>query len=148
MGVSGKWWKRRVASECCPVCFCSFFLEKNMQSYFLKTLSQQCGRYVVLQLLQTLSILFENIRNKTSICEYCCMLLSIADYLGSLICCVLSYMYVPSNSLLHLLLLHWPTVGTHELVLWFIVHFIVVISFQFQDLHTPPFLAELALTHS
>ena len=47
----------------------SFFLEKNMQSYFFKTLSQRCGRYVVLQLLQTLSILFDNIRNETSICE-------------------------------------------------------------------------------
>ncbi|XP_019858541.1 PREDICTED: protein CLEC16A-like, partial [Amphimedon queenslandica] len=44
-----------------------FFLEKNMQSYFLRILSQHCGRYMVLQLLQTLSILFENIRNETSI---------------------------------------------------------------------------------
>jgi hypothetical protein len=44
-----------------------FFLEKNMQSYFLRTLNQNCGRYVVLQLLQTLSILFDNIRNETSI---------------------------------------------------------------------------------
>lgn len=40
-----------------------------MQSFFLKTLTQHCGRFVVLQLLQTLSILFENIRNETSICE-------------------------------------------------------------------------------
>ena len=40
-----------------------------MQSYFLYILSQKCGRYVVLQLLQTLSILFENIRNETSICK-------------------------------------------------------------------------------
>lgn len=48
---------------------CSFFLEKNMQSSFLRILSQHCGRYMVLQLLQTLSILFENIRNETSICE-------------------------------------------------------------------------------
>ena len=49
--------------------FCSFFLEKNMQQFFLKILSQKCGRFVCLQLLQTLSILFENIRNETSICE-------------------------------------------------------------------------------
>ncbi len=40
-----------------------------MQSYFLKILSKQPGRYVVLQLLQTMSILFENIKNETSICE-------------------------------------------------------------------------------
>jgi protein CLEC16A len=44
-----------------------FFLEKNMQQFFLKSLSQKCGRFVCLQLLQTLSILFENIRNETSI---------------------------------------------------------------------------------
>ena len=50
-------------------CLCSFFLEKNMQQFFLKSLSQKCGRFVCLQLLQTLSILFENIRNETSICE-------------------------------------------------------------------------------
>lgn len=48
----------------------SFFLEKNMQSFFLKILTQRCGRYVCLQLLQTLNILFENIRNETSICKY------------------------------------------------------------------------------
>lgn len=44
-----------------------YFLEKNMQTFFLKTLTQKCGRYVCLQLLQTLNILFENIRNETSI---------------------------------------------------------------------------------
>lgn len=48
----------------------SFFLEKSMQTYLLKTLSQNCGRFVCLQLLQTLSILFENIRNETSMCEW------------------------------------------------------------------------------
>jgi len=47
----------------------SFFLEKNMQSFFLKILSQRCGQYVSIQLLQTLNILFENIKNETSICE-------------------------------------------------------------------------------
>lgn len=47
----------------------SFFLEKNMQSFFLKILSQKCGHYVCIQLLQTLNILFENIRNETSICK-------------------------------------------------------------------------------
>lgn len=47
----------------------SFFLEKNMQSFFLKVLTQDCGRYVCVQLLQTLNILFENIRNETSICK-------------------------------------------------------------------------------
>lgn len=44
-----------------------FFLEKNMLSFFLKIMRQKCGRYVCVQLLQTLNILFENIRNETSL---------------------------------------------------------------------------------
>ncbi|KAG1653380.1 Protein CLEC16A [Nymphon striatum] len=44
-----------------------FFLEKNMLSFFLKIMRQKCGRYVCIQLLQTLNILFENIRNETSL---------------------------------------------------------------------------------
>uniref|UniRef100_A0A8D8M0U4 Protein CLEC16A n=1 Tax=Cacopsylla melanoneura TaxID=428564 RepID=A0A8D8M0U4_9HEMI len=44
-----------------------FFLEKNMLSFFLNILKQKCGSYVCVQLLQTLNILFENLRNKTSL---------------------------------------------------------------------------------
>ncbi|GAB1602331.1 protein CLEC16A-like isoform X3 [Argonauta hians] len=44
-----------------------FFLEKNMLSFFLRYLRQKCGRYICVQLLQTLSILFENISNETSL---------------------------------------------------------------------------------
>ncbi|XP_076446550.1 protein CLEC16A-like isoform X2 [Babylonia areolata] len=44
-----------------------FFLEKNMLSFFLRYLQQRCGRYICVQLLQTLNILFENIRNETSL---------------------------------------------------------------------------------
>ena len=40
-----------------------------MLSFFLKIMKQKCGSYVCVQLLQTLNILFENIRNETSICE-------------------------------------------------------------------------------
>ena len=36
-------------------------------SFFLKIMNQKCGSYVCVQLLQTLNILFENIRNETSI---------------------------------------------------------------------------------
>ena len=46
----------------------SFFLEKSMLMYFLKMMSQKSNQICV-QLLQTLSILFENIRNETSLCE-------------------------------------------------------------------------------
>lgn len=50
----------------------SFFLEKNMLSYFLHIMRQKsCGSsFVCQQLLQTLNILFENIRNETSLCKY------------------------------------------------------------------------------
>ncbi|XP_059048589.1 protein CLEC16A homolog isoform X3 [Achroia grisella] len=46
-----------------------FFLEKNMLSYFLRIMRQKCGgsSFVCVQLLQTLNILFENIRNETSL---------------------------------------------------------------------------------
>ena len=46
----------------------SFFLEKSMLLYFLKMMNQKSNQICV-QLLQTLSILFENIRNETSLCE-------------------------------------------------------------------------------
>ncbi|ESO85022.1 hypothetical protein LOTGIDRAFT_196246, partial [Lottia gigantea] len=44
-----------------------FFLEKNMLSFFLRYIRQKYGRYICVQLLQTLNILFENIRNETSL---------------------------------------------------------------------------------
>ncbi|XP_028395434.1 protein CLEC16A-like [Dendronephthya gigantea] len=44
-----------------------FFLEKNMLFFFLKILNQNPGAYVCVQLLQTLNILFENIRHETSL---------------------------------------------------------------------------------
>lgn len=40
-----------------------------MLSFFLRIMKQKCGSYVCVQLLQTLNILFENIRNETSLCE-------------------------------------------------------------------------------
>ncbi|KAJ8936578.1 hypothetical protein NQ314_012274 [Rhamnusium bicolor] len=48
-----------------------FFLEKNMLSFFLRIMRQRSGgsSYVCVQLLQTLNILFENIRNETSLCK-------------------------------------------------------------------------------
>uniref|UniRef100_A0A6B2EJN9 Uncharacterized protein n=1 Tax=Phlebotomus kandelakii TaxID=1109342 RepID=A0A6B2EJN9_9DIPT len=46
-----------------------FFLEKNMLSYFIHIMRQKNGgpNFVCVQLLQTLNILFENIRNETSL---------------------------------------------------------------------------------
>nr|XP_045017400.1 protein CLEC16A isoform X5 [Jaculus jaculus] len=45
----------------------NFFLEKNMFVFFLNILRQKSGRYVCVQLLQTLNILFENISHETSL---------------------------------------------------------------------------------
>ena len=59
----------RKASWCNNLLRYSFFLEKNMLSFFLKIMRQKCGSYVCVQLLQTLNILFENIRNETSLCK-------------------------------------------------------------------------------
>uniref|UniRef100_A0A8C4QRE3 C-type lectin domain containing 16A n=1 Tax=Eptatretus burgeri TaxID=7764 RepID=A0A8C4QRE3_EPTBU len=44
-----------------------YFLEKNMFIFFLNILRQKSGRYVCVQLLQTLNILFENISHETSL---------------------------------------------------------------------------------
>lgn len=40
-----------------------------MFNYFLRILDQKCGNYVCVQLLQTLNIIFENIKNKTALCK-------------------------------------------------------------------------------
>ena len=49
----------------------SFFLEKNMLSYFLQIMRQKSGgcSNICVQLLQTLNILFENIRIEASLCK-------------------------------------------------------------------------------
>ncbi|XP_053391680.1 protein CLEC16A-like isoform X2 [Mercenaria mercenaria] len=44
-----------------------FFLEKNMLTFFLRYMRQKYGRFICVQLLQTLNILFENISNETSL---------------------------------------------------------------------------------
>lgn len=53
----------------CLLSVISFFLEKNMFAFFLNILRQKSGRYVCVQLLQTLNILFENISHETSLCK-------------------------------------------------------------------------------
>lgn len=40
-----------------------------MITFFLHYMKQKYGRYICVQLLQTLNILFENIRNETSLCK-------------------------------------------------------------------------------
>lgn len=57
------------ASDLMAPLYFSFFLEKNMFVFFLNILRQKSGRYVCVQLLQTLNILFENISHETSLCK-------------------------------------------------------------------------------
>ena len=40
-----------------------------MITFFLHYMKQRYGRFICVQLLQTLNILFENIRNETSLCK-------------------------------------------------------------------------------
>ncbi|CAG5089312.1 Oidioi.mRNA.OKI2018_I69.PAR.g12170.t1.cds [Oikopleura dioica] len=44
-----------------------FFLEKNMFQFFINLLNSDPGSHVCIQLLQTLNILFENLRHETSL---------------------------------------------------------------------------------
>ncbi len=48
----------------------SFFLERGMLTYFVNYMRQKYGRYISVQVLQTLNILFENIRHETSLCKF------------------------------------------------------------------------------
>lgn len=54
-----------------------------MLSFFLRIMRQRSGgsSYVCVQLLQTLNILFENIRNETSLCELFVAKVFVFDYL-------------------------------------------------------------------
>ncbi|KAK6288435.1 hypothetical protein J4Q44_G00388660 [Coregonus suidteri] len=69
-----------------------FFLEKNMFAFFLNILRQKSGRYVCVQLLQTLNILFENISHETSLYY----LLS-NNHVNSIICGIVSPSAVHTN---------------------------------------------------
>ena len=40
-----------------------------MLVFFLKFMRQKSGRFICVQLLQTLNILFDNIKNETSVCK-------------------------------------------------------------------------------
>ncbi|CAF3176464.1 unnamed protein product [Rotaria sp. Silwood2] len=44
-----------------------YFLERGMLTHFLNYMRQKYGRYICVQVLQTLNILFENIRHETSL---------------------------------------------------------------------------------
>ncbi len=47
--------------------FFDFFAEKNLLSHFVRILQQRCENRVKVQVIQTLSILFQNLSNEVSI---------------------------------------------------------------------------------
>lgn len=59
-----------------PYVSSSYFLEKNLLAYFLNILDQKTSKNVKVQLLQTLSILIENIRAQNSLCMLIFLVLS------------------------------------------------------------------------
>ena len=60
-----------------------------MFAFFLNILRQKSGRYVCVQLLQTLNILFENISHETSLCKCVCVC----------VCVCVTRVYLPMMSL-------------------------------------------------
>lgn len=65
--------KNKNFNKLIEIFFCKnyrYFLENNMFNFFLQILDQKCGNYVCVQLLQTLNIIFENIKNKTAFCKF------------------------------------------------------------------------------
>lgn len=91
-------------------CF-SFFLEKNMLSYFLHIMRQKSGgsSFVCVQLLQTLNILFENIRNETSLCMYAYLdgiLVVIPSSINNIMYLFLFIDYLLSNNHVNSIMVH------------------------------------------
>ena len=100
-----------------------------MQQFFLKTLSQKCGRFVCLQLLQTLSILFENIRNETSICELLLLKIYMYMYISLCLLCLLCADYLLSNNHVNSLIVLKLDFSDEE-VLAYYISFLKTLSFK------------------
>ena len=48
---------------------CRFFLEENMLQDIISIIKQNRSNKIKIQILQTLSILIQNIKNRTSLCS-------------------------------------------------------------------------------
>lgn len=48
---------------------CSLFLEENMLQDIISIIKQNRSNKIKIQIIQTISILIQNIKNKTSLCE-------------------------------------------------------------------------------
>ena len=124
----------------------SFFLEKNMLSFFLRIMKQKCGSFVCVQLLQTLNILFENIRNETSLCEAHILLMfgSIAIIIRFL---KFSYLdYLLSNNHVNCIIVHKFDFSDEEVMAYYI-SFLKTMSLKL-NVHTIHFFFNEVITES
>ena len=98
-----------------------------MQSFFLRILSQRCGKFVCVQLLQTLNILYENIRNETSLCKW-------FYYTTGIIAQLLLIDYLLSNNHINSIIVHKFDFSDEE-VLAYYISFLKTLSFKLNN-HT------------
>ena len=94
-------------------------------------MNQKCGSYVCVQLLQTLNILFENIRNETSICKYKCTIhLVIPWYCNSLLNIWKIFPdYLLSNNHVNSIIVHKFDFSDEEVMAYYI-SFLKTLSFR------------------
>ena len=111
-----------------------------MLSFFLKIMNQNCGSYVCVQLLQTLNILFENIRNETSICKFwlqcfflcffdCRCLISLLLWFTHTIVDFFSPDYLLSNNHVNSIIVHKFDFSDEEVMAYYI-SFLKTLSFR------------------
>lgn len=93
----------------------SFFLEKQMITFFLHYMKQKHGRYICVQLLQTLNILFENISNETSLCMFRFYSKNINKLISS---CFLDYLL--SNNHINNIITHKFDFADEEIMAYYI----------------------------
>ena len=77
---------------------------------------QKCGSFVCVQLLQTLNILFENIRNETSLCK----VFKHFSRIGQLIIDFLSTDYLLSNNHVNSIIVHKFDFSDEEVMAYYI----------------------------
>lgn len=86
-----------------------------MLTYFLNYMRQKNGRFICVQILQTLNILFENIRHETSLCKICLHLETDEKYAQF---CILDYLL--SNNHINNIIVHKFDFTDEEITAYYI----------------------------
>lgn len=119
-----------------------------MFDFFLNILRQKSGRYVCVQLLQTLNILFENISHETSLCEYSRWHVTIETnwrssalqhslFMSHMFCITLSPDYLLSNNHVNSIIVHKFDFSDEEIMAYYI-SFLKTLSLKLNN-HTVHF---------